>query len=101
MTEVFKGKPMYQDFTLIPYLLDERGVWLEKYHSYSCHPIYDGPSIVGVYVAAMDWTTEVLTRRRAEVTRALADSLGIVRTRADLFQATAEGKPKMLVTLTE
>lgn len=92
MQEVFKGKPMYQDFTLIPYLMDERGVWLEKYHSYSCHPIYDGAEIVGVYVAAMDWTTDVLTRRRSEVTRALADSIGIVRTRTDLFQATAEGK---------
>lgn len=92
MREVLKGKPMYQDFTLIPYLLDERGVWLEKYHSWSCHPIYDGPKIVGVYVVAMDWTTEVLTRRRSELTRALADSTGIVRNRADLFQATAEGK---------
>jgi hypothetical protein len=76
---ISKGQPTYHKNDLIFYRLNDRGRYIEQYHTWTMVPIVDHDAIVGGYSMCLDTTHEVLAERRSQTTRTLADELAFAR----------------------
>ena len=71
-------------------LLDRYGDPQETYHNFSCSPLFDDQgAVAGVLCTETDDTERVINERRLATLSRLADCLGQVDNRPDLFQAVS------------
>ncbi|KAL1404848.1 hypothetical protein Q8F55_008459 [Vanrija albida] len=84
------GKPTYHKNDLIFYRLNDRGRFIEQYHTWSMIPIVDRDTIVGGYSMCLDTTHEVLAERRSLTIRTLTDELAFARAKGIYYDAVAD-----------
>lgn len=87
---ISKGQPTYHKNDLIFYRLNDRGRYIEQYHTWTMVPIVDHDAIVGGYSMCLDTTHEVLAERRSQTTRTLADELAFARSKHAYYDAVAD-----------
>lgn len=84
------GEAVEQSDSAIFQQKDERGRFIEKYHSFSLHPIIDkSGSVQGVWNHTVDHTDAILAERRLKTMRKLVESVAYASTAQELYQTAA------------
>ncbi|KAL1405025.1 hypothetical protein Q8F55_008648 [Vanrija albida] len=84
------GDSVYHHNDLLLYAKNERGNFIERYHTWSYVPIRDGDKIVGLYNMSLDTTAHVLFDRRFDTARELVDELAFAHSKTRFFEAITD-----------
>lgn len=92
------GEPCHFEDDLLLYRRGPSGHFVEKYHTWSFVPLfgYDGEPL-GLYNPTVETTAYVLTRRRQETLRDLAEQVPFARSSSEFYESVAsvmERNPK-------
>jgi len=85
-----QGDSVFHSNDLLLYQRNDRGHFVEKYHTWSYVPIRDETGIVGLYNMSLDMTEKVLLERRSETARRLVETVPFVYTKRRFFEVLVD-----------
>lgn len=91
LRRVWEGEPVHHENDALFHERNDRGRFVERYHSYSLIPIVTAKKeVVGIYSPSLDTTDRVLAERRLGTSQQLASQVSLARSVREYFDAVAE-----------